>query len=226
MKPPLRRSLPDAPFLVRAWIGVRAFGPLMRDVTDPHYGPLFQESLDGKVYSRAAFRLGGSEGGRRFLTQRPSLAVGDVDLAALRTLPPGSLGREYALFFTQPGVQPLVAAPRDLSDSQYLAKRMRETHDLHHLLTGYGIDTVSEHELQAFQYGNLGTPTSLLTLVATLHRRYPLPRAGYLRRLRNAYRRGRAAAPLTDIHWERFWETPLDQVRCRYLAAASERASR
>lgn len=204
------------------WVGIRAFRILRRDVTDPYYGPLFQESLDGAVYSRAARRLRASPAGLPLLEERPSLAAGDVDLAALLELPESSLGHRYARFFSQPGVDPLLAPPRELSDSQYLAKRMRETHDLHHLLTGYGTDMVGEHELQAFQYGNLGTPTSLLTLLSTFHRRYPFSRLTYLRRLRAAYRRGRAAAPLTDIVWESLWPVSLDQVRSRLLQRGKE----
>ena len=224
MRPAPRSSLPEAPFVVRAWTGVRAFRHLIRDVTDPYYGPLFQESLDGKVYSQAARRLRASPDGKRLLEERPSLAAGDIDLPALLALPEDSLGHQFARFFAQPGVQPLVASSRDLSDGQYLAKRMRETHDLHHLVTGYGIDMVSEHELQAFQYGNLRTPTSLLTLVSTFHRRYPMSRAAYVRRLRQAYRRGKAAAPITDIHWERFWETPLGLMRRRCLGGECPQA--
>ena len=208
---------PDAPLPARLWTGVRAFRRLMRDVTDPYYGPLFQESLDGAKYARIARGLRRNANGNRLLDDRPSLAAGDVDLARLEALPPGSLGHEYSRFYTQPGVDPLHSLSRNLSDSQYLAKRMRETHDLHHLLTGYGTDMVGEHELQAFQYGNLRTPTSLLTLVATFFRRYPIARRDYLRRLRRAYRRGRASLPIANIPWEDHWEAPLQELHGLYL---------
>ena len=215
--------IPTAPFepslIRRLWVGAGAFRHLMKDVTDPYYGPLFQESLDGTKYARLAERLLAEPEGSRLLTERPSLASGAVDFAALLALPPGTLGHQYVRFYDQPGVRPLQSRERTLSNGQYIAQRMRETHDLHHLLTGFGTDTISEHELQAYQYGNLGTPTSLLALLGSFHRRYPVPRSDYLRRLRRAYRRGRASPPLAGIHWEDHWEQSLASIRERFCAA-------
>jgi len=211
-------SLPeDASFPRRLWVGLRAFRRLLRDVTDPVHGAMFQESLDGGRYARFARELRASPDGRAFLSRRSSLALEHLDLARMAALPAETLGAEVARFYGEPRLN-FPSPQRTLTDAQYLAYRMRQSHDLHHMLTGYGTDSVGEHELQAFQFGNLRTPTSLVTLVFAVHKRYSVPRRTYFRRLWRAYRRGRASPPIVAMAWEELWEAPLATVRERYCA--------
>ena len=64
------------------------------------------------------------------------------DLAWLRTLPPGSLGREYARFLDANGIEPLVVSAelKERFRENPYALRYTATHDLHHVLTGFEPD--------------------------------------------------------------------------------------
>ena len=62
----------------------------------------------------------------------------EQNLAALRALPPGTLGREYARFLDANGIEPLVisAAVKERFRDNPFALRYTTTHDLHHVLDG------------------------------------------------------------------------------------------
>jgi ubiquinone biosynthesis protein COQ4 len=211
---------PNASLFTRLRVGVLSVRVLMRNPAEPVYGMLFQDALDGGKLAAMARGFANLPAGRRLLEQRPELCRGHVDLEALAKLPPGTLGREFARFYEgNPGVEPIFTLPREMSDGQYLGKRMRESHDLHHLLTGYGTDMMGEMELQAFQLGNLGTPTSLFAVLAGWsNEQVTVPKREYLRRIRTAYQRGRSSPEMASVLWEDHWTTPLEQLRARFFA--------
>ncbi|MFL5353805.1 Coq4 family protein [Archangium sp.] len=208
----------EAPLFTRLRVAFQSFRMLVKDATDPVHGPLFQESIDGGRYIQWVRQLAQEAEGSRLLSERPSLSVDRVDFEALSRLPPGTLGHAFARFYLDKGLNPLASHDRQLSDVQYLAQRMRETHDLHHLLTGYGTDMLGEQELQAFQYGNLRTPTSLIALGHGVAVELPRHPAEYLRRVRAAFQRGRVSRPIASIPWEEHWETPLKHFQEQFCS--------
>lgn len=214
---------PDAPLLVRLRAGIRAYRRLKPNVTDPYWGMLYLECFDGKVYRELARRCAGTAEGERLLALRPTLAR--VDLEALRALPEGTVGRGYAEFFDPEDVSPLPPASPPRTAGQFLCRRMRECHDLHHLLTGYATDFVGEHELQAFQFGNVGTPSSLFALFTSMTKPCGMRRLPYLRRLWRAWRQGRASPPMHLIPWEQHWDSHVRELRSRYLSGAAAEPS-
>ena len=69
-----------------------------------------------------------------------------IDLSALKTLPEGGLGRCYANQLISQGITPdtlIDPSPVD-SDKDFIVHRLKETHDITHVLTGFGIDGASE----------------------------------------------------------------------------------
>lgn len=211
---------PNASLFTRVRVGVQSIQVLMRNPAEPVYGMLFQDALDGGTLAEMAREFAHHEEGSRLLAHRPDLSVGGVDFGALSKLPEGTLGHSFARFYenTQ-GVEPIFTLPREMSDGQYLGKRMRESHDLHHLLTGYGTDMMGEMELQAFQFGNLGTPTSLVAVMAGWsNEQVTVSKREYLRRIWAAFRRGKATRQMASIPWEDHWETPLKQFQERFCA--------
>jgi ubiquinone biosynthesis protein COQ4 len=211
---------PNASLFTRVRVGIASIRVLMRNPAEPVYGMLFQDALDGGRLTDMARAFANLPAGRRLLEQRPELCRGHVDFEALAKLPEGTLGREFARFYEgNTGIEPIYTLPREMSEGQYLGKRMRESHDLHHLLTGYGTDMLGEMELQAFQLGNLGTPTSLFAVLAGWsNEQVTVPRREYLRRIRAAYQRGRRSPEMASILWEEHWTTPLEQFRERFFA--------
>jgi len=69
-----------------------------------------------------------------------------IDVRALQTLPQGSLGRCYSDQLIRQDITPdtlIDPSPVD-SDKDFIVHRLKETHDITHVLTGFGIDGASE----------------------------------------------------------------------------------
>ncbi len=166
--------------------------------------------------------------GRRLYEERRAIDSRTVDLDRLGRLPAGTLGRAYADFMRGNGITPEVfdGAPAEVGDPRaaYVVQRMRQTHDLWHVATGYATDPASEIALQAFTYAQVGAPSSLILAAAgTLYgaRRAPgLPRAAIA-----AFRAGRRAEKLVVFPWEDHWETPLAEVRAMLGIRSPARAA-
>lgn len=82
------------------------------------------------------------------------------DLAALRALPAGTLGREYARFLDANGIEPLAisdAVRERFRDNPY-ALRYTTTHDLHHVLTGFDAGLAGEAGVVGFNVGQGSAP--------------------------------------------------------------------
>ncbi|WP_434391214.1 Coq4 family protein [Melittangium boletus] len=223
-------SLPDnASLFTRLRLAVQALKVLEKDPANPICGPLLNACLDGGVYASLVQRLQGSEEGRRMLAEKPSLQGPELDLSALERLPDGTLGREFARYFRDNGISPFETTFALKNPIDFISKRYRETHDLLHVLTGYGTDVVGEMELQAYARGNLGIRTAVLILAFGTLGQLKAPRAGvgrveYLRRLRAAHRRGRASAQFLPFWFEHHWATPVTELRER-LCAPRERGA-
>jgi ubiquinone biosynthesis protein COQ4 len=105
-------------------------------------------------------------------------------------------------------------APGQVTDPRvaYVVQRLRQTHDLWHVATGYETDAASEIALQAFTFAQVRAPSSLiLATVGTLRGAPQLP--GLPRDVVAAFRAGRRVEKLAFFPWEDHWETPLSEVR-------------
>lgn len=82
---------------------------------------------------------------------RLRVRVPDLDLDVLEAAPPGSVSRVAARFFRKHGLDP-AALPRRPADTDidWLSAHLYETHDLWHVVTGFGPDVAGELGLQAF----------------------------------------------------------------------------
>jgi ubiquinone biosynthesis protein COQ4 len=190
-----------------------------------HVFTLF-ESLIGPLEVRGVGHFLASERGRALLEARPDLVGALSDRDYLASLPEGSLGRAYLEFVTREGITAdgLVAAsehgahllrPRE-AGTAFIGEYLRDTHDLWHVVTGYGGDVIGELALLAFsfaQMGNLGIGL-LVGLSVTLGAVLPTPidRDGR-RAIVNGYLRGRGSRWLPTVDWLPLLERPLAEVR-------------
>lgn len=204
---------PNASLFTRLRLALHALFILKDDPGNTYYGPLVGVCLDSETFARLARAWRDTPEGRRLLEERPSLQGGDLDLAALERLPAGTLGHELTRYFRDNGLDPFITAFPIESDVDYLGKRYRETHDLFHVITGYGTDEAGEMELQSFVLGNLGLRQAIVILAFSLPRRVwfkGLKGLGpYLGRLRAAYRRGRRSRELLSLRYETLWDQPI-----------------
>ena len=155
--------------------------------------------------------------GADLLRDRAEIAHSDLD--ALRALPNETLGREFARFLDAEGIslaglaQPTPYTPND--EESYLMKRVRQSHDLWHVLLGLGTAGHQEVLVHCFSVAQTGFPYSLLIISMGSLKHMLLEGRWHTltHETRRAYRTGREAAPLLTAYWERRWEQPLDQVR-------------
>lgn len=215
----------NASMLTRLWIALNALRILKDDPANPDYARVLHISLDDSTYARLGRELRERQECRRLLDERPTVP-GDVDLETLARLPEGTLGHEFAHYFRANGIQPFTYEYPVESDGDYLYKHYRETHDIHHLITRYGIDPTGELELQAFYVGNLGLRHA--GLIALLSFGYVLSQRGldfralreHFRRLRAAYRRGKHSRNLLSVDYGELWTTPVSELAERLCQPA------
>jgi ubiquinone biosynthesis protein COQ4 len=206
----------NASVITRIRTAVHALNVLTNDPANTYYGPLVNVCLDSETYAELARTWRETPEGRRLLDQRPTLQGRELDLDALARLPAGTLGHEFMRYFRDNGIEPFVTAFPVASDIDYLSKRYRETHDLFHVITGYGTDEPGEMELQAFVLGNLGLRQAVLILAYSIPRR--INQVGfkdfraYLGRLRAAYLRGRHSRELLSVSYEKLWDQPVSAL--------------
>jgi ubiquinone biosynthesis protein COQ4 len=161
--------------------------------------------------------------GRKLLADRPDLLAALSDRASLATLPEGSFGRSYLAFMQEAGLsaQGLVDAELEREnalqhtmdpDMRWLSDRGRDSHDLWHVLTGYGRDEAGEAALLAFTFA--GYPAWGIGLIVFFSMLIgpKTPSFQWERYLAQAWKRGRAAK-LDFARYEEWLPLPLGAVR-------------
>ncbi len=152
----------------------------------------------------------------------------DIDLLAtlrdrdkLRAMPAGSLGRAYLAFVEREEISAdgLVTASEAVNEtfaSPQLARygmRLRDQHDLWHVLTDYGRDKLGELCLLAFTYAQTrNRGIGFIVLVGTYKFSQGIG-SRVLRAARRSFAAGRRAAWLPGQDWEALLPRPLGEVR-------------
>jgi ubiquinone biosynthesis protein COQ4 len=156
-------------------------------------------------------RIAADERGLRLLAERPTIDSRSVDWDRLRALPATTLGGAYARYLDDNRLDPdLFQPPPGLPPvPRWVAQRIRQTHDIWHVLTGYAPDVPGEIALQAFTYAQLRMPSAwLIAVFGTL---FKAP--GSARMVYDAFERGASAAFLPVVRFEDMWERDLEDVR-------------
>ena len=161
---------------------------------------------------------------REAIARKPEL--GHVDVDALEELPVGTLGHEFARFLRGHGFQAGDIHPDPNvtdADADYAVNHLRETHDLWHTVTGFGVDVAGELGLQAFYLAQIRGPVPLILLAGGLLnglRQGPAEVARRMDLIASGWRMGREARPLFGVDWAARWDEPLDDLRTELALAA------
>lgn len=150
------------------------------------------------------------------LHERPRL--GAVDVAALHTLPVGTLGRAFADHLLDNGLSALPSRAAQ-TDAEYVRAHLLEVHDIWHVLTGFGTQVDGELGLQAFSLAQLGSPFAAGILTGGLANTLLFAFREQDVRMRAIVRGwllGKRALPLFGGAWARMWERPLEEVRAAF----------
>jgi ubiquinone biosynthesis protein COQ4 len=179
--------------------------------------------MSGSSPERCFKRFARSEGGARVLREKLELydILSDVDL--LGAMPEGSLGHAIYDFYTTEELSAagLKGASEEAAgkegyfagddDRARFARRLRELHDVFHVLTGYGRDMRGEIACLAFTFSQ--TRNTGIGYVALKVLRGAGWSSEMGRLIRQAFWRGRRAKWLIDQDWETLLRQPLDQLR-------------
>ncbi len=160
-------------------------------------------------------RVRASEAVRELMAER--YLAPPVDPQALAALPEGSLGHALAHHLLDHGFDADYFRKVEVqSDLDWVLMRMRQSHDLWHVVTGIGIDREGEIALKAFELAQTWRPMAAVITCGGLLR-YLLKdpdRLGLvLAAIARGYQLGLAAEPLLAQRWELGWERPLQQWR-------------
>ena len=140
-----------------------------------------------------------------------------IDLDALEQLPADSLGHCYASQLKSQGLIPetLIDPTPITSDQEFVVHRIKETHDIVHVLTGFGVDGVGEIGLQAFNLAQNRSPLAVLLIfggmLMTLQDDEPLEEL--LHAISRGFEMGLKAECVVGYRLEDAWERPLNEWR-------------
>jgi len=225
--PDLPVMLPGRPAmrydLAKAW---RHFKLLVQDKEDTsQVTPIF-EALPWRGIYEAALGFLATERAQEIRRKEPSLVAILDNHEELRKMPAGSLAHVYCDFMEREGLsaQGLVDEldknrPADMYwDDQvtWYFNRMRDTHDLLHILTGFGRDALGEQCVLAFTYSQQPSPAHLfLGYAGGLEiRKHPV-KVPVFRSVREAQKMGKACPRLVEMSITELLPLPIEEVRRR-----------
>lgn len=213
------------PRRMRPVTAFRAFQRLMRDKEDTAQVFEIMRALTGRSDARGYDRLlKTAEGGRQaFLRDELALKLDDPEW--LNRFAPGTVGGEYRAFreargFTADG---LAEAGREVSPEiealhpvMWYSRRLRDVHDIWHVLTGYETDALGEACVVSFSYGQTGSlgfgfiGWGAAGEIQRENRSIPARRA-----VLQAWANGRHAQWLPGLDYETLFAEPLETARAR-----------
>jgi len=211
-----QQDVADLPTLVRWRRALRALTRVMINPEETDQVLVFSNLANAGQRDERLHMFFDDPRGQRLYDERRAIDSHTIDLDALAALPAGTLGHAYATFMRAHGLTPDVfdGRPPGVRDDRaaYIIQRLRQTHDLWHVVTNAETDPVGEVALQAFTYAQLHAPSSgILALLGTLRSlRYTRE---VVRDALELYQLGKQAEPLTLFPWEDHWATPIGDVR-------------
>jgi len=143
------------------------------------------------------------------------------DVDALARMPADTLGGAYGAHMKANGLRPdFYEDVKPRHRMHYLRLRIRQTHDVWHVLTGFGTDEFGEVGLQAFYFAQFTNGVSALVGACAMLKSVLRGRFGELERHIDAfcqgYMLGKRAQPMVAVKWEELWSEKLEVLRRRY----------
>ena len=202
---------------LRPFEAVRAVRQLLANPEDTSQVFTIFRAMRGKSGLTAFRRFAASPTGAQVIGEKRSLLDTLSDRMALAALPDKSFGHTYFNFMEEEQLTAdgLVQASQSWENDpvppafELFRARMRDAHDLTHVLTGYSRDPLGEICLLAFMYAHTRNPGAALIVLMSLKGMAHAPR----RAVFEARRNGRKARWLQDQDFEALLPRPLGDVR-------------
>ena len=202
------------------------FRELLKDKEDTSHVFRIFEALPHKSFPVRVRNLVLSEHGEQLRADEPYLPPILDDHETLRKLAKGSVAHAYCDFMESEGLSAagLVAEADKLGRKKYddltawYGYRSRDTHDLMHVLTGYGRDALGEQCVLLFTHGQSPSHGHLLLGYAgALHlKRLVRSEAPVMKAVRQAHRTGKACPPLVGLSIRELLGKNLVEVRAQF----------
>ncbi|MCP4007692.1 MAG: hypothetical protein GY725_26215 [bacterium] len=205
-------------------VATRALRALSANPDDTTQAIIAIGALSGNSHARLFRRFKKSEKGRKILLEKRTLYDLLADQERMLAMPPGSLGRTIVEWFIRENLSAeglagaSQAAAKELGDrppisdeAEVFGTRIRNLHDVFHVVTGYDRDMRGEMAVLSFTFAQTGNTGIAYMVGRSLLRMGWNSETGKL--IRQGYRRGRRAQWLLDQDWETLFEQPIDQVR-------------
>jgi ubiquinone biosynthesis protein Coq4 len=139
------------------------------------------------------------------------------NIAKLRHSPVGTLGYAYARYMLETGFDPaFYRRVKVASAADYLLLRLRQTHDLWHVVTGFHTDVPSEIGLKAFELAQTRRPVAGVLVTGGFIKYFlqtPAQVNQMLAAIVRGYSLGLTAKPFLAQKWENHWDKPLVEWR-------------
>jgi ubiquinone biosynthesis protein COQ4 len=207
---------------LKAW---RHFRRLVKDKENTYEVFHIFEALPWKGMFGAAQSFLTSERGKELRASEPDLWAILDDHEALRRMPEGSLAQAYCDFMESEGLTAkglideydrFMSEKPDFHDQfTWYFERIRDTHDLLHVLTGYGRDALGEQCVLAFTYGQQPAPAHLFIAYAGAIeiKRQMKSAAPVMHAIREGQRLGKACPRLCEQSMLELLALPLEEAR-------------
>jgi ubiquinone biosynthesis protein COQ4 len=204
----------------------RALRKLLANTEDTSQVFEIMRALNGQAHARGYARLLETADGGRIAYERVELAERLMDDSWRATFPPGSVGAAYADFLASEHLSAkglIDESHKGTVDSDldprhphaWFARRIRDLHDIWHVLTGYHRDALGELCLVTFSYQEThGLGWALITLGGFLRAHGPVA-AQARKAVFEARKRGRQTIWLPGEDYEKVLFEPLESARRR-----------
>ena len=201
------------------------FRKLIADKEDTSQVFAIFDALPSSQFMNDLRSFGLSAEGDRVRALEPFLPPILDDHETLRRMPPGSVAHAYCDFMEAEGLSAAGLVEESSKAWEYdrrfddlvrwYGNRRRDTHDLLHILTGYGRDALGEQCVLAFTHGQSGGPANLFIAFAgarELKKTTPSEAPVY-RAVNEARTKGRGRARLVDRAITEVLAMPLAEAR-------------
>jgi ubiquinone biosynthesis protein COQ4 len=209
---------------IRPLVAYRAMRKLRENPDDTAQAIMVIAALAGNSGKRLFRRFRRSPRAAAILREKRDLydILGDID--GLRSMPEGSLGRTIGEWFVREQISAqglaqasasaqaqLGIAPPTGDDQRVFGSRLRNLHDVFHVLCGYDRDLRGEAAVLAFTLAQTHSPGIGYLVFRALRNSGWNSVTGKL--IRQGFRRGRRAKWLVDQDWETLLQRPIERVR-------------
>ena len=205
---------------MRPLVALKALRTLINDPERTELVFVIIKAMSGNSLEKSFDRFSKTGTGKQILAEQRHLLGTLQNQAALRQMNANSLGRHYLDFveseqITADGLVEASQTDDFIQDPELrlFGERMRDSHDLWHVVTGYGRDTFGEACLLAFTYAQTqNRGLGIITLVGMIKIARQLG-PEVKKAVWQAYRAGKLASWLPAQDWESLLHRPIEDVR-------------